>query len=226
MTSFPTLPVVEISEPVKTFRLAHEESPVFSLSIDDEDDLAIRKLIRERVDSKLLKLDAYKELAYGDARIIHKAFILSRKGGAGRFNDDARGVWYCALEHDTAIEEVAYQHIRRMEKSGEEKPSMYKDEVIYQELFAEFACPFHDARGLPRNEGILGTEPKTAYPLGQKLTRELRAEGGREIIYPSVRRQEGFCLVAFHPQMVQGLRFGSRWKISWNGSREYTVEEV
>ena len=32
MTSFPALPVVEISEPVSTFRLTHEKSPALSLS--------------------------------------------------------------------------------------------------------------------------------------------------------------------------------------------------
>lgn len=225
MTSFPELPVVKIFEPVQTFRLTYEKSPVFSPSIDDEEDLAVRKLIRERVDSKLLKLDAYEEAAYGSARIIHKAFTLSRKGGGGRFNDDAQGAWYCALEHDTAIEEVAYQHIRRMDKSGYDNPGVYRDEVIYQKLLAEFTGPFHDARELPRGKGVLGNEPKDAYPLGQKLTREIIAKGGRGIIYPSVRRSKGTCLVAFHPQMVQGLQFGERWKISWNGSREHTVEE-
>ena len=63
MTSFPELPVGKISEPVQTFRLTYEKSPVFSPSIDDEENLAVRKLIRGRVDSKLLKPDAYEEVA-------------------------------------------------------------------------------------------------------------------------------------------------------------------
>ena len=71
---------------------------------------------------------------------------------------------------------------------------------------------FHDARGEPRGEGILGPDPKTAYPLGQKLARKLTKEGGREIIYPSVRDSEGksICLVAFQRETVQNARLGDR----------------
>lgn len=138
-----------------------------------------------------------------------------------RFNDGVRGAWYCAFEHLTSIEEVTYHRIRELDKIG-----VYRSEIIYQELLAEFSGSFHDARGLPRDKGVLRNEPKDAYPLGQQLANELRAEGGRGIIYPSVRRPKGTCLVAFHPQMVQNFRFGKLWKISWNGSREYEVEEV
>ncbi len=195
MTSFPALPVVEISEPVNTFRLTHEESPVLSLS--------------------------------NNAEIIDETFALSRRGKGMRFNDKAQGAWYCALENETAIEEVAYHQIRRMEVSGMYgRPPKSDKPFTFQQFLAWFVGPFHDARGLSCDEGFLGTDPETAYPLGQKLAHQLRAEGGRGIIYPSVRRRGGVCLVAFYPQMVQGLRFGSRWKISWNGSPEYTEEEV
>lgn len=194
MTSFAELPVVEILEPVSTFRLTHEESPVLSLS--------------------------------NNAEIINETFALSRRGKGMRFNDKAQGAWYCALENETAIEETAYHQIRRMEDSGlYGRPPVPDKPFVFQQFLAEFTGQFHDARGLPRNEGILGSDPETAYPLGQKLADKLTAEGGRGIVYPSVRRPEGTCLVAFHPQMVQNFQFGKRWKIRWNGSREYKVEE-
>ena len=79
--------------------------------------------------------------------------------------------------------------------------------------------------GYQTTKVFLGPDPETAYPLGQELAREIIAEGGQGIIYPSVRRPGGFCLVAFYPKMVRDLQFGSRLKLSWNGSRKYTVEE-
>ena len=219
MTSLPNLPVVEISKPVDTFRLISEKSPILSPFIRDEDSLLILRQIKELTSN----WSSVYELVYGiNARIINATFTShSRPKEGNRFNDDTRGDWYCAFECQTAIEEVAYHHTRELYRIDE-----YKNEIIYQELLAGFTGAFHDARGLPRDKGILGTEPETSYPLGQKLANELIAEGGRGIIYPSVRIPKGTCLVAFHPQMIQGLQFGKRWKMSWNGSREYTVEEI
>ena len=216
MTSHSALLVVGIPEPVHTFRITSEKSPVFSQSVNDDSKLCIRELLKELADGRLPE-----ELTYSiGAKIINATFTLSKQGGGMRFNNGAQGAWYCAFELWTAIKEVTYHRMRELDEIG-----VYEDEVVYQELLAEFAGPFHDARGLPRNKGVLGSEPKDAYPLGQKLAGKLMAEGGRGIIYPSVRRPKGTCLVAFHPQMVQNFRFGKRWKISWNGSREYTVEE-
>ena len=206
------MPVVEISEPVNTFRLAHKKSPALSQLVDDANELSFRKRIRELINdlsrtkhTELSEPGAHEPTHGINAEIINTTFSLSRRGGGGRFNDGARGAWYCAFECQTTIEEVAYHRTCIMDRTG-----VYEDEVVYHELLAEFAGSFHDARGLPRDKGILGNEPNDAYPLGQKLTRELIVEGGRGIIYPSVRRQKGTCLVAFHPQMVQNLRFGKR----------------
>ena len=87
-------------------------------------------------------------------------FALSRRGGGMRFNDGAQGAWYCAYEYQTAIEEVAYHRTCVMKRTG-----VYEDEVVYHELLAEFSGSFHDARGLPRDKGVLGKGPKDAYRL-------------------------------------------------------------
>ena len=54
------LPVVEISEPVNTFRLTSEKSPVFSQSVSNDSELSIRELLKELPDNRLPE-----ELAYG-----------------------------------------------------------------------------------------------------------------------------------------------------------------
>ena len=107
--------------------------------------------------------------------------------GGSRFNDGARGAWYCALDRDTAIAEVVYHQICRMDRLGY-GPGTYKGDPIFQELLARVVGLFYDARGLPRDRGVLGTDPEASYPSARKLARKIIAKGGRGIIYPSVRR--------------------------------------
>ena len=231
MTSFPKLPVTPISESA-TIRLiptSNHKPPVLSPLVDDDNERYILEQFEGRTSNRLIAersglpgLDK-RELAYGPeygASHSNAAFSYPRQPEGNRFNDGKRGAWYCTLEHDTAIDEVAYHRTRELGRIGE-----YDDEFLYQELLAGFIGEFHDARKLPRGEGILGDDPATAYPLGQDYANRLRAKGGRGIIYPSVRREGGTCLVAFHPQIVQNVRFGDRWKISWNGSPKYTAEK-
>ncbi|MDA8049040.1 MAG: RES domain-containing protein [Rhodospirillales bacterium] len=46
------------------------------------------------------------------------------------------------------------------------------------------------------------------------------------IVYPSVRRAGGTCLVAFHPASVQNVRQGGIWRLEWRGTREPTMRRV
>ncbi|MCY4032957.1 MAG: RES family NAD+ phosphorylase [Hyphomicrobiales bacterium] len=209
----------------KTFRLAYEKSPVFFSSVNDNDS-AIRKLLKKYIgeDSELLEPDAHEELAYGNARIIHKTFTLSRQGN-GRFSDGKQGAWYCARDCDTAIDEAAYQQMRRMDRSNGKKSGVYTDEVIFKELFAKITGKFYHT-ALPRDKDVLGTEPKKAYPLGQELAHKIVRAGGQGIIYSSVRRSGGVCLAVFDPESIQNVEVAARWKISWNGSRRYTPERI
>lgn len=48
---------------------------------------------------------------------INAAFTYTRPGG-NSFNDDRRGVWYCAFDIGTAIGEVAYHLARKLEAIG------------------------------------------------------------------------------------------------------------
>lgn len=231
MTSLPKLPVIEISKPV-TFRLiptSNHKPPVLSPLVDDDNERYILEQFEGLTNNRLRAtrfglqgLDK-RELAYGTGygmNYINAAFAHPRSRKGNRFNDYMRGAWYCAFECQTAIEEVAYHRARELDWVNARE-----DEFIYQELLAGFIGEFHDARKLPRGKGVLGRDPETAYPLGQKLARKLRAEEGRGIIYPSVRRAKGTCLVAFHPQIVQNVRHGARWKLSWNGPGKYKAEE-
>ena len=232
MTLFPKLLTTSISEPA-TVRLipnSNHKPPVLSPLVDDDNERYILEQFEGRTNNRLKAMHSglpeldKRELAYGTGygmSHINAAFSYPRKPEGNRFNDSERGAWYCALDNITAIEEVAYHRTRELDRIGK-----YEDEFIYQELLAGFIGPFYDAQKLPRDKGILGEEPKTAYPSGQDYANQIRAKGGNGIIYPSVRRPGGICLVAFRPQVIQNVRPGNRWKISWNGSRKHTAVKI
>ncbi|HEY0790923.1 MAG TPA: RES family NAD+ phosphorylase [Chthoniobacterales bacterium] len=157
-----------------------------------------------------------RELVFGSPgqTFINAAFTYTRPGG-NRFNDDERGAWYCAFEAETSLGEVSYHLTRELQAIGR-----FENVTDYAELCADFIGPFHDLRPADSaKEPCLGPDPAVAYPLGQAVARRLRREAASNgIVYPSVRRTGGTCLVAFRPQLVQNLRQGGIWRLAWHGS--------
>jgi RES domain-containing protein len=157
-----------------------------------------------------------RELLFGRAgrTFVNAAFTHTRPGG-NRFNGDERGAWYAAFEARTALAEVAYHLARELEAIGR-----FENVTDYAELLADFVGRFHDLRGAGV-ETCLDPDTAIGYPAGQALARRLRAEeNSNGIVYPSVRRRGGTCLVAFRPDLVQNLREGGIWRLEWHGSPE------
>ena len=164
-----------------------------------------------------------RELVFGrpNDSFVNAAFTHIRPGG-NRFNDTLRGAWYCSWDAPTSLGEVAYHLTRELDAIGR-----YDTHVDYAELIADFIGPFHDLRGGTEADravgGVLGADTAVAYPAGQALARRLQAAGSNGLIYPSVRHPGGTCLAAFRPALVQNLRQGGLWRLSWTGSREPVV---
>src|SRR5712675_600357 len=83
-----------------------------------------------------------RELVFGRANFtfINAAFTHTRPGG-NRFNDEARGVWYCGFDAQTSIDEVSYHLSRELEAIDR-----FENVTDYAELVADFYGPFHDLR--------------------------------------------------------------------------------
>ncbi|WP_421706920.1 RES family NAD+ phosphorylase [Algihabitans sp.] len=157
---------------------------------------------------------------YGQSH-INAAFTYTRPGG-NRFNGEARGAWYCSWDVLTSAEEVGFHRTRELAYLG-----LYEEEAQYVELLADFIGDFPDLHDDPMHPA-LDPDPHKGYPQGQLLAQNLRREGHRGLIYPSVRhtgiRQTGGrCFVAFDPSVVQNVRPGASWKLTWNGRPEFTV---
>jgi hypothetical protein len=152
---------------------------------------------------------------YGQSH-INAAFTYTRASG-NRFSTGERGAWYCAWETLTSAQEAGFHRTRELGFIGR-----YEDEARYVELLADFIGDFPDLHGEPHP--ALDTEPERGYPAGQRLAAELRGEGHRGLIYPSVRRKGGRCFVAFDPGIIQNVRPGASWKLVWQGAPEFTIE--
>jgi len=222
-----TPPLVTITEPdtVRLIPTAYYKPPVLRSLIDDEDELEILEEIEGLTNRRLRAqhsglpdLDPRELIfeAWGQTH-INAAFAYTRPEG-NRFNGPNRGAWYCAFEELTAIDEVGYHRTRELTYINH-----FKDEAIYQALLAGFMGDFHDLRQVEGPHACLDSDPKIGYLEGQKLASELRENQSRGIVYPSVRRPGGVCLVAFEPHLVQNVRPAARWKLTWDGAPEYTV---
>lgn len=153
---------------------------------------------------------------------INAAFAYPRPGG-NRFNGEERGAWYCGFAVETSLREVAYHLTRALADAHD----AFVNVTDYAELFADLNGPFHDLRGLARRLKCLHADVGVGYPAGQALAKEIIA-AKRElgIVYPSVRHAGGTCLAAFHPYVVQNVRQGGLWRLTWAGNPEPVVKRI
>jgi hypothetical protein len=220
---------------VRLIPKTHHKPPVLRGLVDSDDEAAILAEIDAETSGRLSAerrgspaLDR-RELAFQrrahDLKLygvshVNAAFAYTRAGG-NRFNDGRRGAWYCAWDALTSAAEVGFHRTRELGYIGR-----YDDEARYVELLADVIGDFPDLGGdetQAASHPALHPDPAIGYPAGQALAAGLRREGHRGLIYPSVRRTGGRCLVAFDPGVVQNVRPGATWRLSWRGSPDFDV---
>lgn len=152
---------------------------------------------------------------YGQTH-INAAFTYTRPAG-NRFNGGDRGAWYCAYDALTSATEVGFHRTRELGFIG-----VYADEARYVELLADFIGDFPDLDGETASPA-LDADPDVGYPAGQALAASLRREGHRGLLYPSVRHAGGRCFVAFDPGIVQNVRPGASWRLTWHGTPDFAI---
>ncbi len=189
-------------------QFADEGASVLARLTDDEETLnrvfELDNATNDRLlgeSGRLPGIDA-RELVFGIPayRIINAAFCHPAPQGS-RFNSPDRGAWYAGFELETAQAEVAYH--RRLwlrETTWEEE-----DVCDYLDYLADFHAQFHDLRGAEEHADCLAMDDYTA---SQALAAQLLKQGSAGIVYPSVRRWGGTCLVCFRPVLVTNVRQG------------------
>ncbi len=147
------------------------------------------------------------------AVFINAAFAYWRPRELNRFNGPGRGAWYAALDVETSKIEVSFHLSRELQRVND-----FNAVVDYTEMFASFAGAFVDLRSLVPRPECLHPDPAIGYPAGNALAELVRNDGHNGIIYPSVRHEEGTCLVALWPAAVQSVAQCRVLRAVWNGS--------
>jgi RES domain-containing protein len=135
------------------------------------------------------------------AHIVNASFTHSAASG-GRFNGAGRGAWYAAFELPTAQTEVAFHRAAWLKEIDWRE----KEVSPYVDYLADFRHEFHDLRG---DRAFAGCLDSKSYIASQALGLELLTRGSAGIVYPSVRRPDGVCVVCFRPPLVLNVRKGA-----------------
>lgn len=147
-------------------------------------------------------------------RIINTAFSHAHPEGS-RFNGPDRGAWYAGFDIETAQAEIAWHKTARLATIA--TISRFVESIVYDDYLSDFDGEFHDMRG--DADCIKYLDPKD-YAESQRLAETLVKAQSSGIVYPSVRRKAGVCLVCFRPAMVGNVRKGLRYRFTWSGSKK------
>lgn len=165
------------------------------------------------------------ELVYGVdyAHIVNAAFTHAAPDG-GRFNGPQRGAWYAGVERETALTEVAFHKRRQLEEVNWTEPEV----STFDDYLSDFSMPVCDLT-LPKPQFKKYLRPAPipeCYREPQRLAANLLSQQSNGILYPSVRRAGGQCLVCFRPALVYNVRRGERLQLTLRAGAALQVKQA
>lgn len=184
------------------------EHALAALADDDDGTLALITLAaatnarlqaqEERHPGGLTRADLVFGVPY--SRIINAAFAYPGQGA--RFHSPhGPGAWYCALDLDTCIAEVAHHRVRHLHEMGETDEHNIPYRLFLADVHAQDVAWLDDAR--PQTRACLRPDDHTA---GRELGQRLRAEGVSAVVYPSVRQPGGTNIAVLAAPVVANVR--------------------
>jgi len=150
-------------------------------------------------------------------RIVNASFTHAHPLGS-RFNGPERGAWYTAFELETSQAEVAFHRTVQLAEVNR-----YEDEVSFDDYLSDFSGEFHDLR---ETQDFAECLDPNQYVDSQALAERLLDADSLGIVYPSVRRKGGTCLVCFRPALVTNVRKGQTYEFRWDGSPTPTIKRT
>ena len=133
--------------------------------------------------------------------------------GGSRFSDGTYGVYYSAIDLETAVAETVFHFESFARDSGD--PPRTEDMRV---LVGDVAAEFEDVDGMPEPERSRVLDP-VSYVAARVFAREIRESGANGVVWPSVRWPGGMCVGAFTPRAVGLPRQERHLKYRWNGER-------
>ena len=214
---------------LRTVRLvstARLRPPVLAALVEDPDDLVALAEIEGATSARLTAQSTGisglrpNELVYDvpHANFINACFAYAKPREPNRFNGPNRGAWYAALQVATCLSEVSFHMTAFLAAAGD-----FHATVEYAEMYCSAAGDFLDLRQVPAHPS-LGADTAVAYPLGNVLADQARANAVNGIVYPSVRHKGGTCIALLRPAAVQSVRQGDVYRLVWSGASTPSID--
>lgn len=229
-TSNNELPTVReaFSRTVRLVTSARLREAAMAPLVDDEGELDLLAEIeaatsgRQVAETRGLGAMPADQLVHGvpHAKFINASFAYAKPREQMRFNPSNRGAWYAALAVETCLAEVGYHLTQALAQVND-----FNAVVEYSEMCASMSGVFVDLRGQSGHPS-LDPDPAIGYPAGNAVAAMAIGEGHNGIIYPSVRHQDGTCIAALWPNVVQSAVQADMYRLTWSGSPEFHVEKM
>ena len=150
----------------------------------------------------------------GASRIM-AAFCHPDPEGA-RFTTGTSGAWYAGLDLDTAIAETTHHCTHRLMETG-----LTYVRMRMRQLMGDVDATVHDIRH--QRDQVPEIYDLDDYAESQRFGTQLLGEGSEGIVYQSVRRAGGECVVIFMPRLVLAAVAVANFEYRWSGAREPEV---
>ncbi len=176
---------------------------------------------RLRAEQNLLHLIPKEEWVFGNNASYIMAPFLHLNPEGSRFSDGSFGIYYCAKNLETALEETKY-HRGIFMKRTQEKAAHLEMRLIKTRLKGRF----HDIRNV--RKALPGIYDKGSYNAGQKLGLKLKAEGSHGLLFKSVRNsvsKRNDCAAVFRPKNLSDPQIAGHFIYVWDGNDIVSVYE-
>ena len=150
------------------------------------------------------------------ATIVMAAFLHAAPEG-GRFNQPPLGAWYAARDLQTAVRETIYHHTRRIAASE----MGFDASITMREFVTTLDARLCDLRG--RQASLPALYHPDDYAESQRFGEARRQAGEIGIVWNSVRRPSGECVVIYRPRLLLPVTQGQHLEYRWHGSPEPEV---
>lgn len=142
------------------------------------------------------------------SKIINGAF--ANPGEGARFHGpDGRGAWYCALDIDTSLAEVAHHRIRHLTETGLDAETDIAYRVFLADVHGQDFAWLDD-----ESQATKECLDPDSHVAGQDLGSRIVASAGGGVVYPSVRHADGTCVAVLAAPLVGNVRQGALYNLT------------
>ncbi len=203
--------------PIDLFERAHQDPAVWDALIAAE--MLTNPRIRDEI-GEIALVPPEERITGPGASWVMASFTHLNPNGS-RFSDGSYGVYYAAIDLETALAET----IHHFERLAQDSDDGIRDADM-RVLTGRIDDTFHDITTLP-DPGRTAILDPDDYATSRALGRTLREAGSNGVVYPSVRHAQGTCpgtcprtcIGAFRPKAVRPPTQERHLRYHYDGNR-------